>query len=58
MPLQNAVVRSLTGDYGIGGGVVRDVFGDGEEGVVGDGVGGVGIVGVGTYRWHIPLARS
>ena len=35
-------VRSLNGDYGIGGGVVGDVVDDGCDGVVGNGVGGVG----------------
>ena len=52
------MVRSLKGNYDIGGGVVGDGVGDVGDGVVGDGVGGVGIVGVGTYRWHTPLALS
>ena len=52
------VVRSLNGDYGIGGGVIGDVVHDGGAGVVGDGVDGIGIVGVGTKRWQIPLALS
>ena len=40
------VVRSLNGDYNIGG-VVGDGIGDVGDGVVGDGIGGVGIVGAG-----------
>ena len=39
------VLRSLNGDYGIGGGVVKDVIDDGGDGVVGARVGGVGNVG-------------
>jgi hypothetical protein len=46
------VVRSLNGDYDIGGGVVGDGVGDVGDGVARDGVGvgGVGIVGVGGVR--------